>query len=193
MLQQDQDTKIAGKTKSELQHSQRSTSQDCLVRIARTASTRISESEDASRRRCRPYDLGRIRMHCCPLPLDNQGDKAPGAGEDGTQEPGDSPAGDSRRVTPLACIHRPVKPLDGRMVVANPYLRDDCMSQCVHDACYIFCAALSKARVTAASQHQSRMCQCQANTATWSTLARHGLARCQHSPTRSDTVRHGAA
>ena len=62
-------------------------------------------------------------MHCCPLPLDNQGDKAPGAGEDGTQEPGDSPAGDSRRFTPLACIHRPVKPLDGRMVVANPYLQ----------------------------------------------------------------------
>ena len=61
-------------------------------------------------------------MHCCPLPLDDQGDKAPGAGEDGTQDPGDSPAGDSRRVTPLACIHRPVKPLDGRMVVANPYL-----------------------------------------------------------------------
>ena len=92
------------------------------VRIARTASTRISESEDASRRRCRPYDIGRIPVHCCPLPLDNQGDKAPGAGEDGTQDPGDSPAGDSRRVTPLACIHRPVKPLDGRMVVANPYL-----------------------------------------------------------------------
>ena len=55
-------------------------------------------------------------MHCCPLPLDNQGDKATGAGEDGTQDPGDSPASDSRRVTPLACIHRPVKPLDGRMV-----------------------------------------------------------------------------
>ena len=34
-------------------------------------------------------------------------------------------AGDSRRVTPLACIHKPVKPLDGRMVVANPYLRNE--------------------------------------------------------------------
>ena len=94
-----------------------------VVRIARTASTRISESEDASRRRCRPYDIGRISMHCCPLPLDNQGDKAPGAGENGTQNPGDSLAGDSRKVTPLACIHWPVKPLDGRMVVANPYLQ----------------------------------------------------------------------
>lgn len=31
-------------------------------------------------------------------------------------------ASDRRRVTPLACIHRSVKPLDGRMVVANPYL-----------------------------------------------------------------------
>ena len=89
-----------------------------LVRIARTASTRISESEDASHRRCCPYDIGRIPVHCCPLPLDNQGDKAPGVGEDRTQDPGDSPAGDSRRVTPLACIHRPLKPLDGRMVVA---------------------------------------------------------------------------
>ena len=23
----------------------------------------------------------------------------------------------------MACIHRPIKPLDGRMVVANPYLQ----------------------------------------------------------------------
>ena len=84
---------------------------EALVRIARTASTRISESEDASRRRCRRYDIGRIPVHCCQLPLDNQGDKAPGAGEDGTQDPGDSPAGDGRRVTPLACTHRPVKRL----------------------------------------------------------------------------------
>jgi len=86
------------------------------VRIARTASTRISECEDASRRRCRPYDIGRIHVHCSPLPLDNQGDKAPGAGEAGHKIQADRLAGDSRRVTPLACIHRPVKPLDGRMV-----------------------------------------------------------------------------
>ena len=93
-----------------------------IVRIARTASTRISESEDASHRRCRPYDIGRISMHCCPLPLDNQEDKAPGAGEAGHKIQADSLAGDSRRVTPLGCIHRPMKPLDGRMVVAKPYL-----------------------------------------------------------------------
>ena len=31
------------------------------------------------------------------------------------------PAGYSRRVTPLAFIHRRVRPLDGWMVVANPY------------------------------------------------------------------------
>ena len=39
-----------------------------------------------------------------------------------TRKTGVRLAGDSRRVTPVACIHRPVKPLDGRMVVANPYL-----------------------------------------------------------------------
>ena len=34
-------------------------------------------------------------------------------------------AGYSRKVTPLAFIHKRVRPLDGWMVVANPYHQND--------------------------------------------------------------------
>ena len=50
--------------------------------------------------------------------------KLRGVGLSGAQESKEaetSLAGYSRKVTPLAFIHRRVRPLDGWMVVANPY------------------------------------------------------------------------
>ena len=38
-------------------------------------------------------------------------------------------------------------------------------------------------------QYDAGTCQCQADTATWPSLARHGPARCRRGP---DTVRHGS-
>ncbi len=79
---------------------------------------------DAKARRCRSYDRGRIRhAQCTPLPRQPRRETPRRRAERGTEsKEAEAPlAGCSRRVTPLAFIHRRVRPLDGRMVVANPY------------------------------------------------------------------------
>jgi len=63
-------------------------------------------------------------MHDVPRCLDNHGEKHQGVGLSAEQESKEAEAslvGYSRRVTPLAFIHRRVRPLDGWMVVASPY------------------------------------------------------------------------
>ena len=68
--------------------------------------------------------LDEFGMHDVPRCRDNQGDKtARCRAERGTEskQAEANLAGYSHRVTPLAFIHRRVRPLDGWMVVANPY------------------------------------------------------------------------
>ena len=73
---------------------------------------------------CPPHHRHEFTMHAVPRCRDGKGEELLGrqAGrgiESRVTEV--TPAGYSRRVTPLAFIHRRVRPLDGWMVVANPY------------------------------------------------------------------------
>ena len=62
-------------------------------------------------------------MQCTPLPRQPRRETPRRRAERGTPpKEAEAPlAGYSRKVTPLAFIHRRVRPLDGWMVVANPY------------------------------------------------------------------------
>ena len=84
-------------------------------------------------------------MHDVPRCLDNQGDKTSRCrAERGTEskEAEAHLAGYSRRVTPLAFIHRRVRPLDGWMVLVNSYsIHAGEMAPCTGQRCTEKCRA----------------------------------------------------
>ena len=72
-----------------------------------------------------PTTRDEFGVQCTPLPWQPSREAPRRRAERGTEsKEAEAPlAGYSRKVTPLAFIHRRVRPLDGWMVVANPYHR----------------------------------------------------------------------